>query len=294
MIKRTLFFTTPCRLSTRNRQLIVEHSENQDTTTVPIEDIGIIIVENQRVSISIPALNALCDNNCAVVLCDERHMPASMLMPLESNSVQAETYKFQMEVGTSLKKRLWKQVVEAKIKNQAAVLNAIGQDGTILKPYYSNVKSGDSDNREGIAARVYWNALFGKGFVRDTDEEGINTLLNYGYAVLRAGMARAIMGSGLYPAFGLFHKNRYNAFPLADDLMEPFRPFVDEIVFGLIQEGDLTLDTGAKQALARVLFRDTRIGEIARPLEISLSQTSSSFAKCLRGEVTKIVFPILE
>ena len=199
-----------------------------------------------------------------------------------------------MEVGTSLKKRLWKQVVEAKIKNQAAVLNAIGQDGTILKPYYSNVKSGDSDNREGIAARVYWNALFGKGFVRDTDEEGINTLLNYGYAVLRAGMARAIMGSGLYPAFGLFHKNRYNAFPLADDLMEPFRPFVDEIVFGLIQEGDLTLDTGAKQALARVLFRDTRIGEIARPLEISLSQTSSSFAKCLRGEVTKIVFPILE
>ena len=294
MIKRTLFFTTPCRLSTRNRQLIVEYSDNQDTTTVPIEDIGIIIVENQRVSISIPALNALCDNNCAVVLCDERHMPASMLMPLESNSVQAETYKFQMEVGTSLKKRLWKQVVEAKIKNQAAVLNAIGQDGTILKPYYSNVKSGDSDNREGIAARVYWSALFGKGFVRDTDEEGINTLLNYGYAVLRAGMARAIMGSGLYPAFGLFHKNRYNAFPLADDLMEPFRPFVDEIVFGLIQEGDLTLDTGAKQALARVMFRDTRIGEIARPLEISLSQTSSSFAKCLRGEVTKIVFPILE
>ena len=261
---------------------------------MPIEDIGIVIVENLRVNISIPLLNALCDNNCAVVLCDGRHMPASMLMPLESNTVQSETYKFQIEASTPLKKRLWQQVVESKIKNQAAVLHAVGQDGFLLKPYYSNVKSGDSDNREGLAARLYWSALFGKGFVRDTEKEGINSFLNYGYAILRAGMARAIMGSGLYPAFALFHKNRYNAFPLADDLMEPYRPFVDEIVFSLIQEGDLTLDTGAKQALARVMFRDTRIGEMTRPLEISLSLTSSSFAKCLRGESTKIVFPILE
>lgn len=221
-------------------------------------------------------------------------MPASMLMPLESNSVQAETYKFQIDASSPIKKRLWQQIVEAKIKNQAAILNAIGQDGAILKPYYSNVKSGDSDNREGLAARIYWSALFGKGFVRDKDEEGINSLLNYGYAILRAGMARAIMGSGLYPAFGLFHKNRYNAFPLADDLMEPYRPFVDETVFNLIQEGDLTLDTEAKQALFRIMFRDTRIGVITRPLELSLSQTSSSFAKCLRGEAKRIVFPILE
>lgn len=294
MIKRTLFFTTPCRLSIRNKQLIVEHLDNQDTTTMPIEDIGIVIVENLRISISLPTFNALCENNCAVVLCDERHMPASMLMPLESNSVQAETYKFQIDASSPIKKRLWQQIVEAKIKNQAAILNAIGQDGAILKPYYSNVKSGDSDNREGLAARIYWSALFGKGFVRDKDEEGINSLLNYGYAILRAGMARAIMGSGLYPAFGLFHKNRYNAFPLADDLMEPYRPFVDETVFNLIQEGDLTLDTEAKQALFRIMFRDTRIGVITRPLELSLSQTSSSFAKCLRGEAKRIVFPILE
>ena len=294
MIKRTVFFTTPCRLSTRNKQLIVEHLDNQSTTSTPIEDIGIVIVENPRVNISIPALNALCGNNCAVVLCDERHMPASMLVPLVSNSIQTETYKFQIEAGTPLKKRLWQQVVEAKIRNQAAVLNAVGQDGTLLKPYYSNVKSGDSDNREGLAARLYWSALFGKGFIRDKDEEGINSLLNYGYAILRAGMARAIMGSGLYPAFGLFHKNRYNAFPLADDLMEPYRPFVDEIVFNLIKEGDLTLDTGAKQALVRVMFRDTRIGENVRPLIISLSQSSSSLAKCYRGEMTKIAFPILE
>ena len=294
MIKRTLFFTTPCRLSIRNKQLIVEHLDNQDTTTIPIEDIGIVIVENLRISISLPTFNALCENNCAVVLCDERHMPASMLMPLESNSVQAETYKFQIDASSPIKKRLWQQVVEAKIKNQAAILNAIGQDGAILKPYYSNVKSGDSDNREGLAARIYWSALFGKDFVRDKDEEGINSLLNYGYAILRAGMARAIMGSGLYPAFGIFHKNRYNAFPLADDLMEPYRPFVDETVFNLIQEGDLTLDTEAKQALFRIMFRDTRIGVITRPLELSLSQTSSSFAKCLRGEAKRIVFPILE
>ena len=125
MIKRTLFFTTPCRLSTRNKQLIVEHSDDQETVTIPIEDIGVVVVENPRVIISIPALNALCENNCAVVLCDGRHMPASMLMPLESNSVQAETYKFQIEASTPLKKRLWQQVVEAKIKNQAAVLKAI-------------------------------------------------------------------------------------------------------------------------------------------------------------------------
>lgn len=293
MVKRTLFFTNPCRLSMKNAQLVVENHETAEVKTVPIEDIGVVIIENQMVTFTVPALNALSENNCAVVFCDGRHMPVSMLMNLDSNSVQAETYRFQTEASLPLKKSLWKQVVEAKIRNQANLLNELGKDGDALKPYYSNVKSGDSDNREGIAARIYWDKLFEGSFLRTREGDDPNALLNYGYAILRAGMARSIMGSGLFPAFALFHKNRYNAFPLADDLMEPYRPYVDQIVYKLYSDGVHDLNSTSKQALLRVLFIDTRFKDMTRPLELGLTMTSASLVKCLRGEQKQLSFPEL-
>ena len=245
------------------------------------------------VSFSVPAINALTDNNCAVVFCNALHMPSSMLMNLESNSVQSETYRHQIDASVPLKKNLWKQVVEAKIRNQANLLTELGRNGDVLKPYYSNVKSGDSDNREGIAAKIYWDSLFDGPFIRSRYGDEPNALLNYGYAILRAGMARAIMGSGLYPAFALFHKNRYNAFPLADDLMEPYRPYVDQIVCNLYADGKVTLDKESKQVLLRLLFIDTRFKEVTRPLEMGLTMTTASLAKCLRGEQKQLSFPVL-
>lgn len=293
MIKRTLFFASPCRISVKSCQLVVENHDTGEIKTAPIEDIGVVVVENQMVSITIPALNAMTENNCAVVFCDSRHMPVSMLMNLDSNSVQAETYKLQIDASVPLKKNLWKQVVEAKIKNQANLLNELGKDGEILKPYYSNVKSGDADNREGIAARLYWKELFGDSFSRNREGEDPNSLLNYGYSILRAGMSRAIMGSGLFPAFGLFHKNRYNAFPLADDLMEPYRPYVDQMVYQLLQCGETVLNTESKKVLLRIMFIDAKFKDRTRPLELALSSTTASLVKCLRGELKTLSFPIL-
>ncbi len=293
MVKRTLFFSNPCRLSLKNAQLVVENHTSGEIKTVPVEDIGVAVIENQMVSISIPAMNALVENNCAVVFCDARHMPSSMLMNLDSNSVQAETYRLQMDASIPLKKSLWKQVVEAKIRNQANLLIELGKDGDRLKPYYSNVKSGDSDNREGIAARLYWDELFDGNFIRSREGADPNPMLNYGYAILRAGIARAIMGSGLFPAFSLFHKNRYNAFPLADDLMEPYRPYVDQIVYSLFVEGVTSLDSTSKQALLRLMFIDTQFKEVTRPLEIGLTMTTASLVKCLRGEQKTLSFPVL-
>lgn len=293
MLKRSLFFVNPCKLSLSNCQLVVEEQSTGERRTIPVEDIGFVIIENYMVSITIPLLNALSENNCAVVLCNSQHMPTSMLMNLDSNTVQSETYRLQIEASAPLKKNLWKQIVEAKIRNQSNLLNELGKDGDILKAYYTQVKSGDSDNREGLAARQYWDYLFGKDFLRARTGADPNAMLNYGYSILRAGMCRAIMGSGLFPSFGLFHKNRYNAFPLADDLMEPYRPYIDQIVYQLFTEGKTELNSETKQRLMRIMFIDTSFKKIVRPLELALSNTSASLVKCLRGEQKHLSLPVL-
>ena len=232
MLKRALFFSTPYCLSLRNGQMVIHTREAPDIQkSVPIEDIGFIVLEDQQTSITLPLLNALSDNNVAVIFCGENRMPNAMLMNLDSNKTQGESYRSQIEASEPLKKGLWKQIVEAKIRNQSALLQKLGRDGSKLKPYYMNVKSADADNREGIAAKIYWSELFGTDFIRSRDGLPPNNLLNYGYTILRAAVTRSIMGSGLFSAFGVFHRNRYNAFPLADDLMEPYRPYVDELVY---------------------------------------------------------------
>ncbi len=262
--------------------------------SVPIEDIGCVVLEHQQTTITLPLLNALSDNNVAVILCGDNRMPNAMLMNLDSNSTQGESYRAQIEASEPLKKGLWRQVVEAKIRNQAALLESLGREGDILKPYWMNVKSGDADNREGIAAKLYWPALFGRSFVRHREGDAPNSMLNYGYSILRAAVARALMGSGLFPALGIFHRNRYNAFPLADDIMEPYRPFVDRIVYRLYDEGRREPDKDVKAELLRVLYTDTRFEKTMRPLDIALTFTSSSLAACFAGTRKKIAYPILE
>lgn len=295
MIKRTLVFSNPMYLSIKNRQLVLAYKDTpEETTTVPIEDIGTVVIEHQQVSITMPLLSALAANNTQVVICNEKGMPSAMMMNLEGNNTQGETLRNQIACGEVMKKQLWKQIVEAKIRNQAALLDKVGQDGNILKPLYSNVKSGDTDNREGIAARLYFQQLYGAGFIRDRVAPGINTLLNYGYTILRAAVSRALISSGLFPAIGIFHHNRSNAFPLADDMMEPYRPFVDEIVYDLIMQGKTDLTKEVKADIIMVLYADTHFEKVTRPLSIGLSMTTASLAKCYAKEANKLSIPTLQ
>lgn len=295
MLKRTLFFTTPYALSLKNNQMIIKTREMPDMhTSIPIEDIGFVILEHQQTSITLPLLNALSDNNVAVVICSANYMPNAMLLNLDSNTTQSEVLRMQIEASEPFKKALWKQTIESKIKNQAALLNKLGKNGDILKPYYSNVKSGDNDNREGIAAKIYWNEMFGSDFIRSRDGSVPNNLLNYGYTLLRAAVARALMGSGLLPAIGIFHRNKYNAFPLADDIMEPYRPFVDEIVYRLYSQDKLELTKDVKAEILKILFIDTKFGKITHPLEIGLTTTTASLVKCFNRNSKKISYPQLE
>ena len=294
MIKQSLIITSPVYLSLKNHQLVITFKDNDDSVTRPIEDIGFVVIENPQVSISVPALNELADNNVSVIFCDNKKMPRTMLMTLEGNTTQQESYKYQIGASAPTKKNIWKQLVESKIRNQSLLLNKEGKDGDVLKPFYMNVKSGDSDNREGAAAREYWIRLFDNGFKREHEGLPPNNLLNYGYTILRAAVARALIGSGLYPAFGVFHRNRYNAFPLADDVMEPYRPFVDEIVYHLYYDGAACeLDNQVKGRLLRVLFSDVKMGRVTRPLENALSLTTASLLKVFKGETDKLSLPMI-
>lgn len=294
MLKRALFFSTPFCLSLRNSQMIIHTKEAPDMQkSVPIEDIGFVVLEHQQSSITLPLLNALSDNNAAVILCGENRMPNAMLMNLDSNATQGESYRAQIDASEPLKKGLWKQIVEAKIRNQSALLLKLGRDGDKLKPYYRNVRSGDSDNREGIAAKIYWSELLGRDFVRSREGAPPNNLLNYGYTILRAAVARSLMGSGLFPAFGIFHRNRYNAFPLADDIMEPYRPYVDEIAYKLFTDGHTQLTKEVKGELLQILFTDTQFDKVLRPLDVGLTITSASLCKCFAGTRKKISYPTI-
>lgn len=292
MLKRTLVFSSPMILSLKNQQLVIAYKDTPDEKhTEPIEDIGVVLLENQQTSITLPLLNMLAENNVQVVICNNKGMPSAIIQSMNSNNLQGETLRNQIACGEVLKKQLWKQVVEAKIRNQASLLNNIGEDGNVLKPFYSNVRSGDTDNREGIAARIYFQHLFGDDFVRNRDEPGINALLNYGYSILRAATCRAIVSSGLLPAIGIHHHNRSNAYPLADDMMEPFRPFVDGAVYDLAMRGDIELTKDVKGELISVLYADTMYEKVKRPLSVGLSMTTASMVKCLSKELNVISMP---
>ena len=292
MLKRTLVFSSPMVLSLKNQQLVLAYKDSPDEKqTVPIEDLAIVLLEHQQTSVSLPLLNALAENEVQVVICNSKGMPNAMLQSMNSNNLQGETLRNQIACGEVLKKQLWKQVVEAKIRNQASLLDNVGENGNVLKPFYTNVRSGDVDNREGIAARIYFQHLFGDSFIRNRDEPGINALLNYGYSILRAATCRAIVSSGLLPAIGIYHHNRSNAYPLADDMMESYRPFVDSIVYDLTVRGKTELTKEVKGELISVLYADTLFEMIKRPLSVGLSMTTASMAKCLSKKQNILSLP---
>lgn len=295
MLKKTLFFQNACHLSTRHQQLVITDKQTGEQNRRPIEDLGYIVLDHPQITFTQSVIQRLAANNAAVIFCDEKHHPASMLFNLDSHQTQTEHFRAQVEASEPLKKQLWKQTVKAKIRNQASMLEFTDQDGEALRYFARQVKSGDTTNQEARASRLYWPLLFGDDFIRRRFGHPPNNLLNYGYAVLRAAVARALTGSGLLPTLGIHHRNKYNAYCLADDVMEPYRPYVDQCVWELIeakQAGD-ELTTELKAELLKILSCDIIINRKRRPLMIGLSETTASLARCFKGEVRKIKYPVL-
>ena len=301
MIKRTLYFGNPAYLKLKDRQLSIESLVDGETKTaaVPVEDIGIIIIDNPQITLTSGLLQALQENNTGLITCDYRHMPQSLLLPLEGHSIQQERYDNQIAASEPLKKQLWAQTITQKIKNQAAVLDNLLLKSDYLVPLYRNVKSGDSDNCEATAAAYYWPTLFKHiaGFRRITEPESIppNNLLNYGYAILRATMARSIVAAGLLPTLGIFHRNRYNAFCLADDLMEPYRPYIDQIVHNMVKEFGTVYEMQKehKAVLLKIPAIDVIMEGERSPLMLATQRTAVSLVKCFEGSQRKLIYPDL-
>lgn len=293
MLKRTLFFSNPYHLSLKNNQLVFDSPDTLIHQTVPIEDIGYLVFDHPQISFTMKLIEQLNAFNVAVIFCDSTHLPSSMLLPLDSNHIQTELFRYQIEASEPLKKGLWKQTIESKVENQARLLEKMGLNATDLKNIARTVKSGDSDNREGFAARLYWQRLMGKNFYRDRLGPPPNHFLNYGYILLRSAVARSLAGSGLLATLGIHHHNRYNSFCLADDIMEPYRPYVDEMVLSLYKTypNTLIIEKEQKAELLKLMAIDVEIGDLKRPLMVALSMTTASLTRCFSGESRKIVYP---
>lgn len=303
MIKRTLCIENPAHLKCRNEQLIVSYSgipgmEDMPERTAPVEDIGILVLEHRQITVSHYLLDRLMQNNASVIICNETHHPSGMLLCLDSNTLQSERHRAQAEASEPLKKKLWQQTVKAKIYNQAVLLHRYQQPAEMLFNYSRAVKSGDSENLEAQAAAYYWQRLFPPAwqFFRKREGPPPNNLLNYGYAILRASIARALSGSGLLPTLGIFHRNRYNAYCLADDMMEPYRPFVDAVVRSIIDTTS-NLDPMSRDIKNRLLMipaLDVEIQDETSPLFVAVQRTATSLAKCFIGDSKKLALPLLK
>lgn len=296
MLKRTLFISNSFHIETRYNQLRLKSKETQRENIIPIEDIGYLVIENQRVTITIPTLQKLSENNVAVVFCNDKHSPSSMLLNLNGHHIQQERFRKQLEASKPLQKQLWQQTIKAKINNQAALLKQQMKNNETLLNFSRNVQSGDSTNREALASKFYWQNIFEiSKFKRERFGTPPNQQLNYGYTILRAATARALIGVGLLPTLGIHHHNRYNDFCLADDIMEPYRPYVDQIVLQMINDYGLNeeLCREEKQELLQVLTVDIKVDEQIKPLMIALNQTASSLRKCFEGVSRKLIYPQL-
>lgn len=307
MIKKTLYFGNPTYLSLRNEQLVIrlpevekanlpEAIKQESTRTIPIEDIGVMVLDNKQITITQGVLAALLDNTVAVITCDNKRMPTGMLLPLSGNTLHQERFRNQIEAAVPLRKQLWQQTVKAKIENQAFCLQKnTSKSFAPLHVLARSVRSDDADNNEAQAAAYYWKNIFPNlpNFTRDKEGTPPNNLLNYGYAILRAVIARALVGSGLLPVYGIHHHNRYNAYCLADDIMEPYRPFVDDLVIKTTNKKEIPaeLTTELKQEMLMIPVLDVLIGGKRSPLMIAAGQTTASLAKCYNGESRNIAYP---
>ena len=312
MIKKTLYFGNPAYLSLRMGQIVIKLPEVESNAnfpecmkkeaevTKPIEDIGIVILDNKRITITQGLLEALLENNCAVITCDSHSLPVGLMLPLYGNSTQNERFREQLDSSLPLRKQLWQQTIKAKIDNQAAVLSlCTSVPIKVLERLSADVRSGDPENTEGRAAAYYWKNIFSnfpilRNFTRDRNGMPPNNLLNYGYAILRAIVARALVSNGLLPTLGIHHHNRYNAYCLADDIMEPYRPYVDELVVSIIKEfgcTDLQLSKEIKVRLLSIPTIDVTINGKRSPLMVAVTQTTASLYKCFIGELRRIAYP---
>ena len=302
MIKRTLYFGNPAYLSMRLKQLVIRKQDKEppdkntdDVRTIPIEDIGVVILDHRQITVTQSLLEELLENNCAIITCSSNHLPAGLMLPLYGHTLQNERFRLQINASLPLKKQLWQQTVQSKISNQASVLKyATGEEHNNMKVWAADVKSGDTGNMEARAAAYYWKTIFleNKDFIRDRYEGEPNNLLNYGYAILRAIVARALVSSGLLPTLGIHHHNRYNAYCLADDIMEPYRPYVDKTVLDIYSSREnLELTPEMKTILLSIPTMEVNINGKRSPLMVAASMTAASLAKCFNGEIRKIAYP---
>lgn len=304
MIKRTLYFGNPAYLSLKLKQMMIKMPQKNDgdlpsgeevVRTIPIEDIGIVILDNKQITITQGLMEELLENNCAIVTCDSKRMPVGLMLPLAGNTIQTERFRMQIDASLPLKKQMWQQTIEAKISNQAAVLEFVtGMTHKNMLKWAGSVKSGDSENMEARAAVYYWKTLFEDDpyFTRDNECDSRNALLNYGYAILRAVVARALVGGGLIPTLGIHHHNRYNAYCLADDIMEPYRPYIDKLVIEILaEEPCASITTRIKSRLLNIPVIEVCINGKRSPLMLAVSQTVSSLVKCYKGECRKVAYP---
>ena len=298
MIKRTLYFGNPAYLKTKNEQLVVEILDTGETKFVPIEDIGIVILDHQQITITQAVMAKLLENNTALITCNQKHHPIGLQLCLDGHTLQSQKFKVQIAASVPLKKQLWQQTVAAKIQNQAALLSAERAESKYLVKLADTVKSADSTNNEAKAALYYWKHIFPDFLQFTRDPEGVppNNLLNYGYAILRAIVARSLVASGLLPTLGIFHRNQYNAYCLADDIMEPFRPFADQVVCKIVRMNGkfLEMTPSMKTDLLSIPAMDVMIDGQKSPLMNAVQRTTASLAKCFEGSTRKILYPVLE
>ena len=295
MIKRTIYIGNPAYLKLKDRQLTVINPVDKEIKgSIPIEDIAILVLDYYQITLTNQLIVRLQGNNAVIISCDAHHLPFALMLPVYSHSEYSERLKTQIAVSEPFKKQLWKQIVVQKIKNQQAILQKENKTFEHLTTYWENVKSGDTTNMEGIAAQNYWKHLF-TDFQRSRFGERPNNLLNFGYAILRSIVARALVSSGLHPTLGIFHKNKYNPYCLADDIMEPYRPFVDDLVikclFRYKDETELTKEI--KRDLLTIATQDVTIDGKTRPLMVAVTTTTASLYKCYTGELRQLKLPKL-
>jgi len=300
MIKRTLYFGNDAYLSTKDDQLVVSFPNNEKTPAkVPVEDIGVVIFDHYHLTYTQSLVTKLLHNNVAMITCNERHLPQGLMLNLEGNHIQTERFTAQINASVPLKKNLWQQTVKAKIRNQAKMLESIGIETENMRYWEKSVTSGDTANYEGRAAAYYWKCLFKdhiSNFKRGRFEDEPNNLLNYGYAILRAIVARSLVASGLLPTLGIHHHNKYNAYCLADDIMEPYRPYVDGVVLNILNNEDDIYDLSPvlKKQLLQIPVIDIVIDEKKSPLMIGMQRTTASLNACFVGEQRKLIYPEIE
>lgn len=294
MLYRTIYIGNPAYLHLKSGQMKVIYPDtDEEVGSVPIEDIGLLMIDHMQVTITQQLILALLKANVCIVSCDPQHLPEGIMLPFAGHSEYSSRVRTQLDISEPLKKQLWKQTVEAKIRNQSKLLQTRGENASPMIKYLSEVRSGDTTNMEGISAQYYWRNLIAPDFVRGREEAAPNLYLNFGYSVLRSIVARALIETGLLLVVGIFHKNKYNPLCLADDIMEPYRPFVDAMVLEWCDTypDQVELTKEFKYHILQIATLDVGICGVVRPLIVAAKMTASSLYKCFCGDVRALAYP---